>query len=243
MTSISFDAIHKHFSSSGKRHDVVRGLSFSAKPSDVIGLVGPNGAGKTTTLHLLMGHEQSDAGSLWVDELNVTELPFAEQKVLLRQTCSLLPENPHLPKYQSGKNVVLEYGVLDGLSLEEALEKANHIQTILPIQSFWEKPCLHYSKGQAGLISLARVMMLERDVVLLDEPTIGLDFQATQKVHTWIRDLSSQGKIVIVSSHLINDLQQLTPTIVGIDQGKEASSETIRTWLYLDLEQQAPFLD
>lgn len=233
MTSISFDAIHKHFPTKRHRHEVLRGLSFSAQSGDIVGLVGPNGSGKTTTLHILMGHERPDAGSLFINGADVMVLPFEQQKKILRRYGCLLPENPNLPKYQSGHNLVVEYGVLDGLTLPQAEQKANNIEALLPVKHFWTKPCLYYSKGQAGLISLARVMILERELVLLDEPTIGLDFDATQKIHAWIKSLSSQGKIVVVSTHLINDLQQLTSNIVGIDQGQQATPNTIKKWLYM----------
>lgn len=152
--------------------------------------------------------------------------PFAFQS-----WCSLLPEHPMLKKSQSGKDALVEYALLDGLSKEEAHRKIEEVKKWLPVDLFWDKPSLHYSRGQAALISLGRVMMIDRPIVLLDEPTVGLDFEATKKVHAWMRHQASEGKIVILSTHLLNDLNQLTTNIVGLQDGQRVPDDLLDQWM------------
>lgn len=208
---------------------VLQGFSFEAKQGQVSGLIGPNGAGKTTFFHIVMGFLQQDAGVIQYGDKTFD--PLNPKTFSPSDVVTLLPEHPHIPKYESGWDVLKEYGLYCGLSPEETLVRLQEINTRLPLSSFWERPSLRYSRGQAGMISLARAFMKPKPIIILDEPTIGLDFEVATSVRHWIRELAQEGHTVIVSSHVLSDIKNLADSVTGLREGSHVSFSEVQAWM------------
>lgn len=206
---------------------VLRGFDFQALPGQVTGLLGPNGAGKTTFFRIVTGLEKPTGGTISVDGLD----PWANPENS-RGRIALLPEDPGVPRDMTGYSHLWVFGAMMGMNkaeIEAALLKA---RDALNLGSFWYRKFGENSRGQKARIALARLLLMpEATVYIFDEPSNGLDFESVSKVHAFIRGLAKEGKTVLVASHILSDLQHLCDHMVGIDQGKSASDDTLDTWL------------
>ena len=215
--------ISKSFRAPRGVHHVLRDFSFDVKSGECVGLVGPNGCGKTTFFHILTGLACPDSGEIEVDDKKIPSQP--------QEIFSLLPEQPRLPKYTSGRDILKEYAIFSGLSPDEINERMNSLDSLFQLSMFWDKPSLHYSRGQACLLSLARLALDPKDFLLLDEPTNGLDFETSKKVYSWIDGQLNDGKGVVVATHLIGDLMSITSRQFGVREGMNVSQSEVASWM------------
>ena len=223
--------IHKTFVSGfwfwKQETPVLRGLNFEAHPGQVTGLLGPNGAGKTTFFRILAGLEKPSSGHIIVDGLN----PWLDPQSM-RGRIALLPEEAGVEGGTTGYDHLWVFGAMMGLDKPSILAALKQADSDLKLNSFWTRPFSTYSRGQKARISLARLsMMPEASVFIFDEPSNGLDFESVARLHTFIRRLASEGKTVIVASHILSDLRHLCDRLVGIDEGCSASPERLALWM------------
>lgn len=218
-----------------KQVPVLKGFDFQALPGQVTGLLGPNGAGKTTFFRILCGLEEITGGSIEVNGLDPSAHPDQ-----MRGKIALLPEEPGVAAEIPGHRHLWLFGVMMGLgkdSIERAMVQADEN---LHLSSYWHRPFNTYSRGQKARIALARMrMMPQASVLIFDEPSNGLDFEAVSRLHLFIRELAREGKTILVASHILSDLRHLCDKMVGLHNGLTAPPEIMQSWLEAHARSQA----
>jgi len=215
---------------------VLRGFDFQAEPGQITGLLGRNGAGKTTFFRCLTGVERIDGGQLLINGVDPGENPR-----LAGASISLLPEDPGVEPHVSGRHHLELFGTMTGMTLRRVRQRLEEVDHHLEMRSFWEKPFRHYSRGQKARIALARMRLNDQaQVLIFDEPSNGLDFEATARLHQYIRAMAAEGCTVLVSSHILNDLRVLCDRLVGLIDGVAATEEQIQAWMKAHADFQAP---
>lgn len=214
---------------------VLDGLDFEALPGQVTGLLGPNGAGKTTFFRGLCGFEKFDDGQVRVDGLDPMREPAR-----LRGRIAMLPEEPGARLHQSGLAHLQFYGLMMGQSLTQVKREAEACDAALGLSSFWERPFRTYSRGQKARIALARLRLApQARVLIFDEPSNGLDFETVGRLHTFIREMATEGRTILVASHILGDLRHLCDRLIGLHEGKQASAAVVEAWMSAHGRQEA----
>lgn len=198
----------------GRFFHSVLDVSFSCEKGQVLGLLGPNGAGKTTTLRMLSTALKPDAGSITINGVNVLTNPL-----LARQKIGFLSGSTGLYGRLTGRENIEYFGQLHGLSASKIAERIEELADLLDLHTFLDRRCENFSTGMKQKTSIARAVVHEPEVVILDEPTTGLDIMATQTVLDFIRRLKAQGTPVIFSTHHLDEVAELCDKVVVIDKG------------------------
>ena len=193
----------------------LQGISFCAENGQITGLLGPNGAGKTTALRSLCAIVQPDAGIAMVDGIDVAK----DSRQALKRL-GVLPENHGLYPRLTARENIRYFGELQGLGGSQLEESINRLLDMLDMQTLADRPTEGFSTGERVKVSIARALVHNPDNLLLDEPTSGLDVMSTRAMRTFIRDLRSQGKCVLLSSHIMQEVAVLCDRIVIINAGR-----------------------
>jgi lipooligosaccharide transport system ATP-binding protein len=211
--SVIVDAAHLAKSYNGKM--VVKGISFSIKKGECCGILGPNGAGKTTTMRMLIGHTKADKGSL-----EVLGLPIPEMARQMRLSVGIVPQVDNLdPDFSVSENLY-SYGRYFGYS-RKALEP--RVQKLLEFASLKDKADSRVQSLSGGMkrrLTLARSLINKPDLLILDEPTTGLDPQARQLIWQQLRQLQKEGLTIIITTHYMEEAERLCDRIIVMDKGE-----------------------
>ncbi len=216
----------------------VRSVSFDALPGQVTGLVGPNGSGKTTLLLLLATLLVPDRGQIRINGFDpVTQ--SAEVRSILGWMPDVLGAWPALSVRRS-----LELtGRLYGMSNAEAASRAEELVQLVGLEELADRPTRVLSRGQKQRLSLARALVHDPQVLLLDEPASGLDPGARVELRHLLRRLAAEGRTIVVSSHVLAELDELADRAVFLERGVsvsadriEAAQRTERAWRVRSLE-------
>jgi len=184
-------------------------------PRGRIGLVGANGAGKTTTFRLLLGLAHPTAGRIEVCGVNVADDPIG-----VRSRLGYMPEHDCLPLDQSAADVVATFGELSGLPSRAARQRASDILDLVGLDEARFRPISGFSTGMRQRTKLAQALVGDPELVLLDEPTAGLDPLGREEMLALIARLDSFGISVLMATHLLDDVQQVCDHVVMIDAGR-----------------------
>ena len=201
--------------------EALRGVSFSAPDGQVTGLLGPNGAGKTTTLRVLYTVLQPDRGSATVDGHNTV----TDAREVQRRT-GALPDNHGLYPRLTARENIRYYGQLHGLKESELERNMNDIISLLEMQEIVDRRTEGFSNGERLKTAIARALVHKPQNVLLDEPTNGLDVMSTRNMRSFIRRLRDDGKTILFSSHIMQEVSALCDHIVVIAEGRVAATGT-----------------
>lgn len=201
----------------------VDGLSFEVNEGEVFGLLGPNGAGKTTTIRLLTCLISPTGGSATVCGFEITKEPTKVRELVGIQT-----ENPclyeRLTAYENMDFFAQAYGV------SSAEERRRRIRELLEFFNLWdirEKKADHLSKGMKQKLALARALVHKPQVLLLDEPTAGLDPESAMEVRNMITQLSDQERrTILLSTHHLEDAEKLCDRVMIVNRGKRITDGT-----------------
>ena len=199
----------------------VDGASFTAADGAVTGLLGPNGAGKTTSLRMIYGLMKPDAGAITIDGCDVASDPQAVQARM-----GVLPDQSGLYGRLTAREHIRYFGNLHGLSgapLEKDIDKWIDILDLNGVQS---RRVAGFSHGERTKVALARALVHNPQNILLDEPTNGLDVMSTRAVRDVIRRLKSEGRCVLFSSHVMQEVSALCDRIVVMASGRIVASGT-----------------
>jgi ABC-2 type transport system ATP-binding protein len=189
-------------------------LSLTIRRGEVFGLLGPNGSGKSTTIKLLLGLIFPTAGSASV-------LGYAAGSTEVNQRVGFLPEESYLYRFLNGEETLRFYGRLFKLSRKELNRRVPALLDTVGLDAKARKRKLReYSKGMARRIGLAQALINNPDLILLDEPTTGLDPIGTREMKDLIVSLKQQGKTVLLCSHLLADVQDVCDRITILFGGK-----------------------
>jgi lipooligosaccharide transport system ATP-binding protein len=225
------EAINLQKSYAGQR--VVDGLNLSIRKGECFGLLGPNGAGKTTTLRMLLGLTTPDSG-----EVTLLGLPVPQAAREARIRVGVVPQMDNLdPDFTVAENLLV-YGRYFGM---EDSEIEARIPSLLEFANLTHKrdakvPTL--SGGMKRRLTLARALVNDPDVVFLDEPTTGLDPQARHLIWQRLRELTQQGKTLLLTTHFMDEAERLCHRLAVLDNGKLISQGTPRELIEQNIEPQ-----
>jgi sodium transport system ATP-binding protein len=197
----------------------VDGVSFVAADSAVTGLLGPNGAGKTTTLRMLYALMKPDAGVIHVDDVDAVADPQSAQARL-----GVLPDVSGLYPRLTAREHIHYYGQLQGLAGDGLERRTDELLKLLDMHGIADRRAAGYSHGERTKVALARALVHDPKNVLLDEPTNGLDVLSTRAVRDIIRRLRAEGRAVLFSSHVMQEVSALCDAIVVIAKGRVVAS-------------------
>jgi ABC-2 type transport system ATP-binding protein len=184
-------------------------------PRGSIGLVGANGAGKTTLFRLALGLLRPTAGSI-----EVVGIPVAEDPVGVRRQLGFMPEHDCLPPDQTAADVVATFAELAGLPSRSARQRASEILDLVGLDEARFRPTGGFSTGMRQRTKLAQALVADPQLLLLDEPTAGLDPLGREEMLALVGRLAGFGISVIVATHLLDDVQRVCDEVVLIDGGK-----------------------
>lgn len=214
---IQVNNLHKSFG------DVkaLKGVSFTAADGQITGLLGPNGAGKTTTLRILYTLLDPDQGTALIDGQDV-HLNKREAQARI----GALPDNHGLYPRLTARENIRYFGQIHEIPARELEAKIDAMTDLLDMGEFIDRRTDGFSSGQRLKVAIARALVHDPQNVLLDEPTNGLDVMSTRSMRAFIQGLAEQGKCVLFSSHVMQEVSALCDQIVVIGQGVVAASGT-----------------
>jgi len=198
--------------------DAVRDVSFTSPDGAITGLLGPNGAGKTTTLRMIAALVAPTGGNATVDGIDCAAAPLAA-----RGRLGVLSDARGLYARLTARENIAYYGELRGLT-RAAIEAATaRLAELLDLGSILERRTDGFSQGERMKVAIARALVHDPPNVLLDEPTNGLDVMTTRNLRDVIRRLRDEGKCVVFSSHVMQEVSALCDTIVIMARGAVAA--------------------
>src|SRR5919199_62356 len=183
-------------------------------PAGRVGLVGANGAGKTTLFRLLLGLSLPDAGTVEVCDVNVADDPVA-----VRSQLGYMPEHDCLPLDQTAADVVSTFGEIAGLPTRAARQRASDMLDLVGLDEARFRPIGGFSTGMRQRTKLAQALVADPELVLLDEPTAGLDPLGRESMLGLVARLGGFGISVLLATHLLDDVQQVCDHVVMLDAG------------------------
>lgn len=198
----------------GRFFHSVQDVSFSCGQGEVLGLLGPNGAGKTTTLRMLSTALQPNGGSVEINGVNVLENPL-----IARKKIGFLSGSTGLYGRLTGRENIEYFAALHGIEKNLTAQRIEELANVLDMQNFLDRRCENFSTGMKQKTAIARAVIHQPEVVILDEPTTGLDIMATQTVLDFIKRLKAQKVPVIFSTHHLDEVEELCDAVTVIDQG------------------------
>ena len=190
-------------------------LSFSVSRGEVYGLLGPNGAGKTTTLRSIIGLLRPDGGHAEVGGFLTSEAPDE-----VKARIGLVSASDGVYPWLSVRETLLFFADLYGLAPGRARGRVRELSELLGIAEYLDRRCIQLSTGQRQRVTLARALIHDPPVMLLDEPTRGLDVVGSQLVFDYIGTLRDQGKAVIVSTHRLDEAERLCDRFGLLHEGR-----------------------
>ena len=199
----------------------VNGVSFRAEDGAITGLLGPNGAGKTTTLRMLYALIRPDGGHVQIDGLEVASDP-----VSARRRIGALPDARGLYPRLTARENVRYFGELQGLHGKELETRIDGLIELLDMKEIADRRAQGFSQGERAKVAIARALVHGPKNVLLDEPTNGLDVMSTRAMRELIRRLRDEGKCVIFSSHVMQEVSALCDRIVVVAHGRVVADGT-----------------
>ncbi len=199
----------------------VDGVSFTARDGQITGLLGPNGAGKTTTLRMLYTLMKPDRGQVRVDGIDAAADPLA-----VRRRLGVLPDARGLYKRLTARENIDYFGRLQGLPQDELRTRREALIGALEMTDIADRRTEGFSQGQRVKTAIARALVHDPRNVILDEPTNGLDVMATRALRQFMRGLKAEGRCVLFSSHIMQEVSALCDRIVVIAHGRVVADET-----------------
>jgi ABC-2 type transport system ATP-binding protein len=201
VSAIVLEGVAKRFRSGWRSHWVLSGLDLEVLPGEVVGLIGANGAGKTTLFKLLAGFISPTRG-------RVLLLGRDPRQARARHHLAYLPENPRFPEHLTGEEALRYLAAAEGLSGAAARQRVPELLELVDLSGHASACVRHYSKGMVQRLAMAQCLLGTPRVVLLDEPMSGLDPPGRQLMAGLIGRLKEAGATVLVSSHLLSDLER-----------------------------------
>jgi ABC-2 type transport system ATP-binding protein len=216
MTAVEVKHLYKSYS--GK--PAVRDLTFSVQRGELLGLIGPNGAGKSTTIKIMLDFLRSDSGEVWILGESMNEK--------LKNDIGYLPEERGLYKRLKAIDQILYLSSLKGMDQTIAQKKADHLLWQTGMLESKQKKIKDMSKGMGQIIQFIVTIIHDPALIILDEPFSGLDPVNTERMKNIIAELRDQGKAIILSTHQMNQVEELCDRVLMINHGQEVLYGNIR---------------
>ncbi|RZD37015.1 MAG: 3-dehydroquinate dehydratase [Methanobacteriota archaeon] len=216
---IKVNGLTKYYGSKPAAKDI----SFEVKKGEVFGLLGTNGAGKSTTIKMLCGLLKPTRGSIRIGDIDLQRMPLKAKSMM-----GYLPENPLIYDKLTGAETLELIGKLRKLSIDMIKQRVKYYADTLGLGEQIYHEVGTYSKGMRQKLAIAMTLIHDPEMILLDEPASGLDPRYTKLLKDWIKNLSANGRTVLLSTHIIEMAETLCDKIGIIDQGKMKAMGTVQ---------------
>jgi ABC-2 type transport system ATP-binding protein len=194
--------------------EAVKDVSLTIEPGEIYGLLGPNGAGKTTTLRCLCTLTEPDAGRIEVSGISVLDMPK-----IARQKLGYVAQEVAIDKVLTGRELLQLQAALYHLPRSIIKERIEAVIQLLGIEAYADKKSGTYSGGIRKRLDLASGLLHQPDVLVLDEPTVGLDIESRFAVWDFLRKIRNEGTTVLITSHYLEEIDMLADRVAIIDKG------------------------
>lgn len=203
------------------RHKVLQNVSFEIMEGELFGLLGPNGAGKSTLIDILTGIQSMDSGEIFINGKSIKT-----DKVEIRKQLGLVPQDIALLEELNAVDNLEYFGGLYGLARAEL---KNQIEKLLEVAGLTDKKkekVKNYSGGMKRRLNIAVAMLHNPSILILDEPTVGVDAQSRQHIFDYIQSLAEQGTTILYTSHYMEEIETLCKRVFILDLGEEVAYGT-----------------
>lgn len=207
---------------------VVRDVSFTVGPGEVLGYLGPNGAGKTTTIRMLAGLLEPSGGEILFHGRNV-RAALLDYKARL----GYVPEQSEIYPHLSARDYLRMVGRLRGLDERALPGRIEEFLRLFGLEQDMDGPVASFSKGMRQKVLLAAALLHDPDILLLDEPLSGLDVTTALVVRDLIRRLAAEGKIIVYSSHVLEVTEKICTKVIILHQGEIVANDSVESLRHL----------
>jgi len=218
---IEVDELRKRYAPQGP--EAVKGISFGVERGEVFGLLGPNGAGKTTTIGVMTTRVRPTGGTVRVDGIDVRKHPVA-----VKQRIAVVPQRPNLDRSLSAIENLTFHAAYFGFSRQERRVRAQAMLERFGLEGRENDRVDNYSGGMAQRLMIARALMHEPSVLVLDEPTTGLDPQSRLFLWDQVENLRARGVTLVLTTHDMAEADRLCDRIAIVDHGEVIALDTPR---------------
>lgn len=203
-----------------KQVNALRGVSLAVPRGSIFGLLGPNGAGKTTLIKVLLGLVRRSSGGG-----TMLNRPLGDRDG--RRRVGYLPEHHRFPRHLTGNSAMIYYGGLSGMSRREVLTKRPDLLERVGLAKWGNTPVHKYSKGMQQRLGIAQALLHSPDLLILDEPTDGVDPVGRADVRRLLKDLQSEGKTIFLNSHQLQEIELVCDQAAILAKGRVQRHGTI----------------
>ena len=193
--------------------EALKGVTLRIPRGEIFGLLGPNGAGKTTLIKVLLGLVRRTAG-----DASLLGRPAGNRQS--RRAVGYLPENHRIPRHHSGNTALAYYGNLSGLSLADVRRLRGPLLERVGLGAWGRTSIAKYSKGMLQRLGLAQALLHEPDLLMLDEPTDGVDPEGRAEMRVLLQQLKAEGKTIFINSHLLQEVELVCDRVAILDKGE-----------------------
>ncbi len=204
-----------HITKSFGKKEIIKNVSFEVKKGETFGLLGPNGAGKSTTISMICGLISYDSGDIKVGGKSVKEYPLEAKKKI-----GIVPQDIALYPTLSAKENLVFWGKMYGLNGKIAKERAEEVLAYVGLQDRGKDKIETFSGGMKRRINIGATLMHEPELLIMDEPTVGIDPQSRNHILETVKKLNEKGMTVIYTSHYMEEVEYLCERIAIVDHGK-----------------------
>ncbi len=215
---IQLDHVSKFFGDKIALNDI----SFSVPVGQFCGLLGPNGAGKTTLFRLLMGILKTTEGKMLIDHYDAFD-----DRVVVKQIVGFLPDEPVFYSYMTGQEILELSAAMHGLDIKYTMEQIFPLIDRLRLSGDIRSYADEYSRGMKKKLGLILALLHSPKLLILDEPTNGLDVESTHLFYDLMLEESQRGTTVIFSTHLMDQVSRLCSHVVVINEGKQVAKGSL----------------
>src|SRR5215468_9073972 len=219
---IQVEGLGRTFTTPSGEVVAVDNLSFAVSPGEVYGLLGPNGAGKTTTLRMLLGLMRPTSGRATIEGFSSQEQPDE-----VKRRVGLVSASAGLYPHLTVREMLLFFADLYGVAPEQAEGELVRLAQLLGIDDLLERYCMTLSTGQKQRVNLARALVHRPPVLLLDEPTLGLDVLGSRIVEEFVEHLRREGKAVILTTHRLDEAERQCDRFGLLHKGRLVTEGTL----------------
>lgn len=218
--AIRFDNVRKTYRERGNRKEALKGMSFEVPAGEIVGFLGPNGAGKTTAMHILLDFIQANEGRAEI-------LGIDSRDPRSREQVGFLPEIFSFDGFLKGEEFLRLFARLGGADQAQVTTRIAELLETLDMPTAGGIKIRNYSKGMTQKIGLAQALIADPQVLILDEPTSGMDPVAKARVKQLLQKLRSQGKTVFLSTHILSDIEYIADRVAIINNGELLAVEKL----------------
>ncbi len=180
---------------------ILNNISFRIDKGEIVGLIGPSGAGKTTLVKSMVGMEKIDQGNVQILHTNIPNLQILQKIGYMAQSDALYGE-------LSGRENLMFFAKLYGMTKEEIAERVKYVAKLVDLEEDLHKLVRNYSGGMKRRLSLVIALIQDPDILILDEPTVGIDPQLRLNIWNELKDLQKQGKTIIITTHVMDEAEK-----------------------------------